>query len=162
MTSLSISQAKRPLRVTTPLGDALVAVSLTGEEEVSQPFLFVVDFVSTNASVSPGTLLGKAMTLHIPTIEDQSRPIHGLVRRFSSVGRNQSDDLSQYRVEMVPALWFMSLSSDCRTFENVSALDIVEKVCKAAGASGYETKPVSKQRLCEVVAEHVRAAREKA
>ncbi|HEX6811789.1 MAG TPA: response regulator [Planctomycetota bacterium] len=34
--------------------------------------------------------------------------------------------------------------------------------CLAAGASGYETKPVSKQRLCEVVAKHVRAAREKA
>src|SRR5678816_2735073 len=29
----------------------------------------------------------------------------------------------------------MSLSSDCRTFENVSALDIVEKVCKAAGVT---------------------------
>jgi CheY-like chemotaxis protein len=34
--------------------------------------------------------------------------------------------------------------------------------CLAAGASGYETKPVSKQRLSEVVAEHVRAARQKA
>ncbi|HZN42081.1 MAG TPA: ATP-binding protein [Planctomycetota bacterium] len=34
--------------------------------------------------------------------------------------------------------------------------------CLAAGASGYETKPVSKQRLSEVVAEHVSAARHKA
>ena len=135
MSSLSISQTKRPLRVTTPLGDALVAVSLTGDEEVSRPFLFVVDLVSTNASVSPGTLLGKAMTLHIPTTEDKSRPIHGLVRHFASLGRDQSDELSHYRVEVVPALWFMSLSSDCRTFENVSALDIVEKVCKAAGVT---------------------------
>jgi len=135
MSSLSISQANRPLQVTTPLGDALVAVSLTGEEEVSRPFLFVVDFVSTNASVAPGTLLGKAMTLHIPTTEDKSRAIHGLVRQFSSVGRDQSDEFSQYRVEIVPALWFMSLSSDCRTFENMSALDIVEKVCKAAGVT---------------------------
>ena len=135
MSSLSISQANRPLKVTTPLGDALVAVSLTGEEEVSRPFLFVVDFVSTNASVSPGTLLGKTITLHIPTTEDKSRPIHGLVRKFSSVGRDQSDEFSHYRVEIVPALWFMSLSSDCRTFENMSALDIVEKVCKAAGVT---------------------------
>ena len=135
MSSLAISQAKRPLKITTPLGDALVAVSLTGEEEVSKPFLFVVDLISTNASVSPGSLLGKAMTLHIPTTEDKSRAIHGLVRRFSSVGRDQADELSLYRVEIVPALWFMSLSSDCRTFENMSALDIVEKVCKAAGVT---------------------------
>lgn len=34
--------------------------------------------------------------------------------------------------------------------------------CMAAGASGYETKPVSKQRLGEVVAEHLRARRDKA
>ena len=34
--------------------------------------------------------------------------------------------------------------------------------CMAAGASGYETKPVSKQRLGEVVAEHLRARRGKA
>ena len=135
MSSLAISQAKRPLKVTTPLGDALVAVSLTGEEEVSKPFLFVVDFISTNASVSPSSLLGKAMTLHIPTTEDKSRAIHGLVRRFSSIGRDQADELSLYRVEIVPALWFMSLSSDCRTFENMTALDIVEKVCKAAGVT---------------------------
>src|SRR4051812_46890139 len=101
MSSLSISQANRPLKVTTPLGDALVAVSLVGEEEVSQPFLFVVDLVSTNASVSPGTLLGKTITVHIPTTEDKSRPIHGLVRQFSSVGRDQSDEFSQYRVEIV-------------------------------------------------------------
>jgi type VI secretion system secreted protein VgrG len=75
------------------------------------------------------------MTLHIPTTEDKSRAIHGLVRRFSAVGRDQADELSLYRVEIVPALWFMSLSSDCRTFENMTALDIVEKVCKAAGVT---------------------------
>jgi type VI secretion system secreted protein VgrG len=114
MSSLSISQATRPLKVTTPLGDALVAVSLTGEEEVSQPFLFVVDFVSTNASVSPGSLLGKAMTLHIPLTGDKSRPIHGLVRRFSSVGRDQSDELAVSRRDR--GALFMSLPSDCRTF----------------------------------------------
>src|SRR4029453_5810930 len=135
MSSLSISQANRPLQVTTPAGHALGGVSLTGEEEGSRPFLFVVAFVSTNASVSPGTLLGKAMTLHIPTTEDKSRAIHGLVRQFSSVGRDQSDEFSQYRVEIVPALWFMSLSGHCRECENMSALDIVEKVCKAAGVT---------------------------
>jgi type VI secretion system secreted protein VgrG len=139
--SISITQAKRALWATTPLGgDALVAVALTGQEEVSQPFLFVVDFISTNASVSPGSMLGKPITLHIPVAGGEARPIHGLVRRFSSAGRDQSDELSRYRVEVVPALWFMSLSSDCRTFENVSALDIVEKVCKAAGVTNVKRR----------------------
>ena len=61
--TLPISQANRPLRATTPLGgDALVAVSLTGEEEVSRPFLFTVDFVSTNKAVTAASLRGKALS----------------------------------------------------------------------------------------------------
>src|SRR5215218_2639685 len=139
--SLPISQANRSLKATTPLGgDALVAVSLTGEEEVSRPFLFTVDFVSTNPSVAAASLLGKPITLHIPLAGGAARAIHGLVRRFSSAGRDQSDELARYRVEVVPALWFMSLSSDCRTFESQSAVDIVEKVCKAAGVTNVKRR----------------------
>src|SRR6188474_3397732 len=98
--SLPISQAKRSLTVTTPLGgDVLVPVSLTGEEVVSRPFLFTVDFVSTNSSVAAASLLGKPITLHIPLAAGGARPIHGLVRRFSSAGRDQSDELARYQVE---------------------------------------------------------------
>ena len=142
--ALPISQANRPLKATTPLGgDALVAVSLVGEEEVSRPFLFTVDFVSTNASVAAASLLGKAITLHMPLAAGGARAVHGLVRRFSSAGRDQSDELARYRVEVVPALWFMSLSTDCRTFENQSVLDIVEKVCKGAGVTNVKRRVAS-------------------
>jgi len=142
--ALPISQANRPLKATTPLGgDALVAVSLVGEEEVSRPFLFTVDFVSTNASVSAASLLGKPITLHMPLAAGGARAVHGLVRRFSSAGRDQSDELARYRVEVVPALWFMSLSTDCRTFENQSVLDIVEKVCKGAGVTNVKRRVAS-------------------
>ncbi len=139
--TIPISQAKRLLSATTPLGgDTLVAVSLVGEEEVSRPFLYTVDFVSENDSVEPATLLGKAMTLHIPLADGDSRAVHGLVRRFQTTGRDQVDQLARYRVEVVPALWFMSLSSDCRTFEKKSVLDIVEEVCKAAGVTDVKRK----------------------
>jgi type VI secretion system secreted protein VgrG len=139
--TLPISQANRPLRATTPLGgDALVAVSLTGEEEVSRPFLFTVDFVSTNQAVTAASLLGKPMTLHMPLAGGDARAVHGLVRRFSTFGRDRSDDLAHYQVEIVPALWFMSLSTNCRTFENLSALDIVEKVCKEAGVTNVKRR----------------------
>jgi type VI secretion system secreted protein VgrG len=139
--TLPISQANRPLRATTPLGgDALVAVSLTGEEEVSRPFLFTVDFVSTNKAVTAASLLGKPMTLHLPLASGGARAVHGLVRRFSTLGRDRSDDLAHYQVEVVPAVWFMSLFTNCRTFENQSVLDIVEKVCKAAGVTNVKRR----------------------
>jgi type VI secretion system secreted protein VgrG len=139
--TISISQANRPLRATTPLGeDALVAVSLVGEEEVSRPFLFTVDFRSTDKSVTAASLLGKPITLHIPFGDGDERAVHGLVRRFSTFGRDRSDEQAHYQVEVVPALWFMSLSTNCRTFEDQSVLDIIEKVCKEAGVTNVKRR----------------------
>ena len=140
--TLPISQANRPLRATTPLGeDTLIALSLVGEEAVSHPFLFTVDFLSTNQSVTAASLLGKPITLHIPFGNgEEERPVHGLVRRFSTFGRERSDNFAHYQVDIVPALWFMSLSTNCRTFEELSALDIVEKVCKEAGVTNVKRR----------------------
>src|SRR5688500_7209479 len=140
--TLPISQANRPLRATTPLGeDALIALSLVGEEAVSHPFLFTVDFLSTNQSVTAASLLGKPITLHIPFGNgEEERPVHGLVRRFSTFGRARSDNFAHYQVDIVPALWFLSLSTHCRTFEELSALDIVEKVCKEAGVTNVKRR----------------------
>jgi type VI secretion system secreted protein VgrG len=136
---VTLQQTGRPLTATTPVGDdTLVAVGLTGEEEVSRPFRFVIDFVSTKSSIAAGSMLGKPMSIQLPVGESGSRPIHGLVRSFASVGRVR--ELYRYRAELVPALWFMTLSSDCRTFENLSVLDIVEQVCKKAGVTDVKRR----------------------
>jgi type VI secretion system secreted protein VgrG len=136
-----ISQENRLLWATTPLGgDVLVPVSLVGEEEVSRPFLYTVDLVSENESVAAAALLGKPMTLHMALADGTERPVHGLVRRLLRAGLDQSYQLARYQVEVVPALWFMSLSSNCRTFENKSVLDIVETVCKSAGVTNLKRR----------------------
>jgi len=132
-----ISQENRRLRATTPLGpDVLIPVSLVGEEEVSRPFLYTVDLVS-QGSVNLADLLGRPMTLYMVSGDGElERTVHGLVRRAVSAGFDQGGaQLGRYRVEIVPALWFLSLSSDSRTFENKSVLDIVETVCKSAGVT---------------------------
>jgi type VI secretion system secreted protein VgrG len=132
--AISLSQANRPLLVSGPLdADVLVATGFTGVEEVSRPFRFVVDFVSTKSTIAASTVLGKGMTLTLPVGESDKRLINGLVSRFASMGR--SGELYRYRAEVMPAFWFLTLSNDCRTFENVSALDIVEKVCTGAGVT---------------------------
>jgi len=139
-----ISQDNRLLRITTPLGDdALVAVSMVGEEGVSRPFLFNVDLVSMDDSANVMDLLGRPVTLHMALVDGNERPIHGLVRRVLSIGRDQRTKLARYRIEVVPSLWFMSLSTNCRTFENKSALDIVEEVCKAAHVSDLDPRVAS-------------------
>jgi type VI secretion system secreted protein VgrG len=139
MTVPNFSQTNRPLRATTPLGGSvLVPVSYIGEEEVSKPFLYTADFVSTNASIAASAMLGKPVTLHVTLGNGKVRDINGLVRRFSNLGGRGL--LTLYRAEIVPALWFLTLSSDCRTFEDKSLLDIVEKVCKDAGVTDIKQR----------------------
>ncbi len=139
MTVPNLSQTNRPLRATTPLGGSvLVPVSYVGEEEISKPFVYTADFVSTNASIAASAMLGKPVSLHVTLGNGKVRDINGLVRRFSNLGGRGL--LTLYRAEIVPALWFLTLSSDCRTFEDKSLLDIVEKVCKDAGVTDVKLR----------------------
>jgi type VI secretion system secreted protein VgrG len=114
-------------------------VSFTGTEALSRPFLFTVDLVSENSAVDASKLLGKAVTLHAERPDGELRHFHGLVRRFSSLGGSQY--VSNYRAEIVPALWFLSLYNDCRTFENMTAVEVVEDVCKKSGCRGSSSAP---------------------
>lgn len=157
----TIAQADRPLRITTPLGeDALIPTSMRGEEEVSRPFLFTVDCVSaTLASIPPGDLLHKEVTLHIDLAEG-TRHVHGLVRRFVELGGDKGASSStprfaaRYRLEIVPALWFLSLSGDCRTFEDKNVKEIVETVCKGAGVTALKDRLVGTLQRLPYVAQY--------
>ncbi|HTK53362.1 MAG TPA: type VI secretion system tip protein TssI/VgrG [Gemmatimonadaceae bacterium] len=137
-------QDNRLLRISTPLGDdAVVPVSMVGEEGVSRPFLFTVDLVSTEPAADVMDLLGRPVTLHIAPPDGKERLVHGLVRRVLTVGRDKRAGYVRYQIEVVPALWFLSLSTNCRTFENKSVLDIVEEVCKGGHVSDLDPRVAS-------------------
>ena len=85
-----ILQDNRLLRISTPLGDdAVVAVSMVGEEGVSRPFLYTVEVVSTEPAADVMDLLGRPVTLHIAPPDGQERLVHGLVRRVLTLGRDK-------------------------------------------------------------------------
>ncbi len=127
----AISQEHRKLRITTPFGtDVLVPASFTGTEELSRPFEYVVECVSESDSLDASKVLGKSVTLHLEVVDGTIRHLNGLVRRFSTLGSGRQ--LTLYRLEIVPSTWFLSLGRDCRTFENKTALEVVEAVCGEA------------------------------
>jgi type VI secretion system secreted protein VgrG len=124
------SQDKRPIRVKTALGkDELMLSGFTGTEKMSQPFSYTLDLVSENAAVDPASVLRKPATIEIELPNDGgTRFINGIVNRFSQLG--QVEDLTTYRAEIVPWLWFLSLSSDCKIYQNLSVTEIVQQVFK--------------------------------
>lgn len=100
------------MRVTTALDDELLLTGLTGEEGVSRPFRFQLDLLSENWAIAPEKVLRTPMTVTLRLPNGDERHIHGLVRRFAQ--RGQSQALTSYRAEIVPWLWFLSLSRECR------------------------------------------------
>jgi type VI secretion system secreted protein VgrG len=135
------SQANRPMRVDTALGeDVLLLEGFSGTEGVSTPFGYTLDLLSENASIAAADVLRKPAWVTIKTPDGGERVIHGLARSFAQLG--QSEGLTSYRAEVVPWLWFLSLSSDCKIFQKLSVPEIVEEVFQGLGYADFQNKLV--------------------
>jgi type VI secretion system secreted protein VgrG len=133
------TQAGRPLRVDTVFGtDVLLLGGFHGSEAVSEPFVFELDLLSTRADLDARTILGTGAPLSWETGGRKSRTIHGLVRRFIQLG--QRDDLVFYRAEIVPWLWFLTLSRESRIHQKLTVPQIIELVFKDLGHSDFELR----------------------
>ena len=130
------SQANQPIRVDTVLEeDELLLAGFVGREAISQPFLLELDLRSENSAIDPGDLLRTPVSIGIQMQDGEVRRIHGLVRSFGFRGRR--GPLVAYRAQVVPWLWFLSLSRDSRIFQNKSVPQIVEEVFDGHGFSDF-------------------------
>lgn len=133
------TQANRPMRVGTVLGeDALLLAGFSGVEGVSIPYRYRLDLLSLDPAVKAEDVLRTPVTVTLRLPDGGERTIHGLVSRFVQLG--QSDELTGYRAEVVPWLWFLSLSRDCRIFQNLSVPEIIEQVFQSQGYSDFQLK----------------------
>lgn len=134
---MELSQATRQLRVVTELGpEALLLDGFSGTESISAPYTFRVDMVSTDLEIDTAALLRTPISLML-TLEDGSeRRIHGHIAKVTQLG--QKDGIASYRADMVPWFWFLGLNRESRVFQQMTVLEIVEKVLGDRGHSDYE------------------------
>jgi type VI secretion system secreted protein VgrG len=123
------SPADRILAIDTPLGpDAVTLLSLDGEDVLSRCFLYRIVIITAEPVAAVRSLLGMPVTLWLMHSDpDRQRPIHGIVRRLVGNGSDLHGN-RRYRLEVVPRLWFLSCTSDCRIFQNQSIPDILRTV----------------------------------
>ena len=129
------SQANRRLRIATPLGpDALLITALTGTEGISTLFHFEAELLGRDEKADFAAIVGKPVTIAIAA-GDGARHLHGIVSRFrqgGTAGRHAT-----YRAEIVPWMWFLTRTTDCRIFQKKSVPDIVTQIFKDHGFSDY-------------------------
>jgi type VI secretion system secreted protein VgrG len=131
------TQANRLLTVATPLGkDALLLSGFQGHEAFSQLFHYDLELLSENDHIAPRDILGKQVTWAVNHVHSEPRSWSGHVHGWVA-GDQNARGLRVYRAEVVPWLWFLTLTSDCRIFQNQSTLDILKTLFAEHGFHDY-------------------------
>ena len=124
------------LTVTTPLGaDVLMLTSMHGEEGMSSLFYFDLEMVSTDAGLDFSQIVGKSVTVSLSLDDSNARCINGVVTRFVQTGGNLN--FATYHAEMRPWLWWLTLRTDSRIFQEKTTPDIIKAVFADLGFTDY-------------------------
>ena len=122
--------------VTTPLPDGtLVLETMSGRESLGAPFSYELGLMSLDPNVDLTGLLGQPMTVYV-TLPEGERQFNGIVTHAEisvTVG-----DRTRYRVTLRPWLSLLAYTSDCRIFQDKSAVDIIKEVFRDNGFSDIE------------------------
>ena len=131
------TQDNRLISLTTPLGkDVLLLRSFTGHEGISRLFNFELDLLSEDAEISFEAIVGQRVTIAIKLIDGSARYINGFVSRFAQSGNDNR--FTYYRAEVVPWLWFLTRTADCRIFQNMPVPDIITKIFSELGFTDFQ------------------------
>ena len=131
------TQDNRHIAVTTPLGkDVLLLKGFSGQEGLSQLFSFHLDLLSEkNPAIDFSTIVGKQVTVSLKK-PGGFRYFNGLVSRFSQGTGDTA--FASYRAEVVPWLWMLTRTADCRIFQNLSVPDILKKIFTDLGFTAFK------------------------
>jgi type VI secretion system secreted protein VgrG len=134
------TQDKRLTAVTTPLGkDVFLLTAFAGQEDMSRLFFYQLDFLSEKDNLAAKDIVGKEVGWVVNRADKEPRYFHGVVSRFATGGL-LTRGLRQYRAVVVPWLWFLTRTTDCRIFQEKTAPDIIQQIFKDLGFSAFELK----------------------
>jgi len=135
---MALLQENRVLGLSTPLGDdVLLLTGFRGSEHLSRLFRFELDLVSDNDAVAAADIVGQNVTFSVKLTDDSARFFNGFVSGL--VAGDVEEGRRNYRASVVPWLWFLSQTADCRIFQQKTAVEIIEQVFQDLGFSDYET-----------------------
>ncbi len=117
-------------------GEAFRLVALSGHEEMSRLFHFTLDLTSERKDIPPQEIVGKPVSFSFQDAKNQPRWFHGLVSRFTA-GTGE-EGVRRYHAEVVPWLWFLTRTSDCRIFSKKTVPKILEEVFSDFPMGEYE------------------------
>ncbi len=119
--------SRSEVEITTPLGDqVLLFHAMHAHEEMSRLFDYRLDLLSPKPDINLDDILGKNVTVKLAMADDSTRYFNGYVTRFAQGGTYGR--YNRYFAVVHPWLWFLTRTTDCRIFQEMTVPDIVKKV----------------------------------
>ncbi len=129
------------LKVLTPLDSKerkFILTRLEGREAISEPFFYSLTMKTDDNAISFDKILKKPITVSIEMYNKKKRYINGVVTRF--VQGDNDGNIVTYFAEIRPWLWQLSLTSDCRIYQEMTVNDIISDVFSKAGFKDFSDK----------------------
>jgi type VI secretion system secreted protein VgrG len=122
--------------LTTPLGpDKLLLKGFKGSEGMSRLFRFDLELLSTDPNIDYTQIIGKSVTIAVTQADGTPRYFNGIISRFGQAGADET--FTSYHAEMVPWLWLLTRTADCRIFQNMTIPDIIKKIFTDLGFNDF-------------------------
>ena len=149
------------LLLSSPLGDdtlpiqqgTLHAIGFSASEQLSRPFEARVTAVSTERAIDPDELVFQPACLTIRKRPHADRFFNGVIRRVEAAGLARRDRWT-YHLEIVPRLWFLGQTSDCRIFQQKSAVQILQALFTEHGIEPVEFRIFGDQPVREYTTQY--------
>ncbi|MDM4017083.1 type VI secretion system Vgr family protein [Roseiconus lacunae] len=137
---MALQQQNRLLNLNTILGDdVLLLTSFSGSEEMGRLFNYQLELISDDPSIRPEDIVGTPVGWSIELPDQSRRYWHGYVNSLSR-GDIDFEDRRNYRVNVVPWLWFLTQTSDCKIFQEKKVPDIIDDVLGEYSFADFEPK----------------------
>ena len=144
------SQSTALLRMSSPLGgDQLIPISLVANEQISQPFTFDVHVHCQQGVIDPDKLLYQPCCVTLQSNGVPIRYFHGIVQAISAEGSVRGQGVGEhqiYHIVLVPRLWFLAQTTDCRVYQRLTTVGIVEKLCDEVRLTDRQLPPPGSER----------------
>jgi len=136
---MPITQENRILAISTALGDDDLAVrSISVKEQAGRLFQIEAELSSEDGTVNFDNVLGNNVTIRLQVANKATRYFNGFISRFVQLANQGAH--AHYHATIVPWLWFLTRTADCRIFQKKTVPDIIEAVFKAQGFNDYQLK----------------------
>ncbi len=138
-----MTQEGAPIVIDHPFGDhdLLLMRRLKVTECMDELFNIEAHVVSRRTNLEFEKILGKEVGFTIKQ-GDEDRYFHGIVANFMQYATSDPtlDQVTWYELKVYPKIWLLTLSKDCRIFQNETPIDIIEKVLKEHGVTDVDIK----------------------